>query len=210
MGNPLTHKNQVMLQDQILSIQFLDGSHIKYLPPNKSYKMLGVHITTTLDFKEHIAHVTKEVRLLAKILAKRKLSPPYKALVIEQLLKSKYHATHLGVFTNRQLTDIDRILNRALRLATCLLHNFPTEGVQKPTKEMGLGLPSGQSHPNGNGTPPQHREQRLRKGIPSLLPHTPNPNAIQPLADRGTRIQPTQTTDSQGTPRGKHHHKSTP
>jgi hypothetical protein len=33
LGNPLTHKNQEMLQDQIHSIQFLDGSHIKYLPP---------------------------------------------------------------------------------------------------------------------------------------------------------------------------------
>ena len=104
--------------------------------------MIGVHINTILDFKEHLAHITKDVRLIAKTLARRKLSPPYKTLVIEQLLKSKYHATHLGVFTDRQLTEIDRILNKALRLATGILHNFPTEGVQRPTKEMGLGLPS--------------------------------------------------------------------
>ncbi len=142
MGNPLTHKNQDMLKSQINFIQFLDGSHIKYLPPNKLYKVLGVHINTTLNFQEHFAHITKDVRLLAKALTKRHLSPPYKTLVTEQLLKSKYHATHLGVFTYRQLTDIDRILNRALRLATGLLHNIPTEGVQRPTKEMGLGLPS--------------------------------------------------------------------
>ena len=104
--------------------------------------MLGVHINTILDFKEHLTHITKDVRLIAKTLARRNLSPPYKTLVIEQLLKSKYHATHLGVFTDRQLTEIDRILNKALRLATGILHNFPTEGVQRPTKEMGLGLPS--------------------------------------------------------------------
>ncbi len=111
-------------------------------PPNKSYKMLGVHINIILDFKEHLAHITKDARLIAKALARRKLSPPYKTLVLEQLLKSKYHATHLGVFTNRQLTEIDRILNKALRLATGILHNFPMEGVHRPTKEMGLGLPS--------------------------------------------------------------------
>ncbi len=104
--------------------------------------MLGVHINTILDFKGHLEDITKDVRLLAKALAKRKLSPPYRTLVIEQLLKSKYHATHLGVFNDRQLTDIDRILKRALRLTTGLLHNFPTEGVQTPTKEMGPGLPS--------------------------------------------------------------------
>jgi hypothetical protein len=131
-----------MLQAQINTIKFLDGTHIKYLPPNKSYKMLGVHINTILDLKEHLAHLTKDVRIIAKTLARRNLSPPYKTLVIEQLLKSKYHATHLGVFTDPQLTEIDRILNKALRLATGILHNFPTEGVQRPTKEMGLGLPS--------------------------------------------------------------------
>ncbi len=75
LGNPLTHKNQHLLQQQILSITFLDGSHIHYIPPNKSYKMLGVHISTTLDFREHLTHITKDVRLLAKALAKRKLSP---------------------------------------------------------------------------------------------------------------------------------------
>ena len=76
LGNPLTHKNQEMLQAQINYIQFLDGTHIKYLPPNKSYKMLGVHINTILDFREHLAHITKDVRIIAKTLARRNLSPP--------------------------------------------------------------------------------------------------------------------------------------
>jgi len=62
--------------------------------------------------------------------------------VIEQLLTSKYHATHLGVFNERQLTEIDGILKRALRQATGLLSNFRSEGVQRPHKEMGLDLPS--------------------------------------------------------------------
>jgi hypothetical protein len=89
--------------------------------------MLGVHINTTLDFREHLAHMIKDVRLLAKALSKRKLSPPYKTLVIEQLFKSKYHPTNLGVFNDRQLSEIDDILNRALRMATGLLSNFPTD-----------------------------------------------------------------------------------
>jgi len=37
-GNPLTHTNQTSLQEQINTITFLDGSHITYLAPNKSYK----------------------------------------------------------------------------------------------------------------------------------------------------------------------------
>ncbi len=96
---------------------------------NKSYIMLGVHSNHILDFREYLAFVTKDVRKLLKALAKRKLSPSLKILVIEQLLKSKYHAVHLGVLNDRQLTEIDGILNRALRQATCLMSNFPIEGV---------------------------------------------------------------------------------
>jgi hypothetical protein len=102
--------------------------------------MLGVHINNMLDFREHFLHITKDVKKLAKALAKRKLSPSLKTLAIEQLLKSKYHATHLGVFNEIQLTTMDGILNNAMRQALGLLPNFPTEGVQRPLKEAGLGL----------------------------------------------------------------------
>ena len=104
--------------------------------------MLGVNINTALDFREYHAHIIKDVRKRAKALTNQKLNPPYKTLVIEQILKSKHHATHLGVLKDRQLTEIDGILNKALRQATGLLSNFPTDGVQRPSKEMGLGLPS--------------------------------------------------------------------
>jgi hypothetical protein len=39
-----------------------------------------------LDFREHHTYITKEVRKLAATLARRKLSPTYKTLVVEQLL----------------------------------------------------------------------------------------------------------------------------
>jgi len=121
-------------------------------PLNESYKMLGVHINPVLDFREHrLAHITKDVRELADALAKRKLSPSCKALVTKQQLKPKYHATHLGVFNDRQLTEIDGILNKVLSQATCLLPNFPTEGVQRPPNELGLGLPSMRNMANQMG-----------------------------------------------------------
>jgi len=80
------------------------------------------------------------VNTLSILYHERTTSPSLKTLVIEQLLKSKYHATHLGVFNDRQLAEIDGILNRALIQATGLLSDFPTEGVQRPPKEMSLGL----------------------------------------------------------------------
>ncbi len=64
------------------SITFTYGTHIKYLPPNKSYKMLEVHINPMLDFRDHFLHITKDVKKLAKALAQRKLSPPLKTLAI--------------------------------------------------------------------------------------------------------------------------------
>ena len=68
-----------------------------------------------LNFREHHTFVTKDVRKLAKELAKRKLSPTHKTTIVEELLKSKYLATHLGVFNDRQLSTIDGILNKAMR-----------------------------------------------------------------------------------------------
>ncbi len=102
--------------------------------------MLGVHINPMLDFREHFLHIANDVKLLAKALAKRKLSPSLKATAIEQLLNSKYHATHLGVFNERQHITIYGILNKAMRQALGLLPNFPCEEVQRPLKEAGLGL----------------------------------------------------------------------
>ncbi len=103
--------------------------------------MRGVHINPMLDFREHFLHITKDVKKLAKVLAKRKLNPSLKTLAIdEQLLKLKYPATHLGVFNERQLTTIDDIFNKAMKQALGLLPNFPTEGVQRSLKETGLCL----------------------------------------------------------------------
>jgi len=94
-----------------------------------------------LDFRENLLHITKDVEKLTTSLANRKLSPFLKTLAVEQLLKSKYRATYLGVFNERQLTTIDGILNKAMRQAIGLLPNFPTEGVQRSLKQADLGLP---------------------------------------------------------------------
>jgi hypothetical protein len=59
--------------------------------------------------------------------------------VIEQLLKSKYHATYLGIFTDKQLETIDKLLNKAARNALGLTPSFPTEAMYRLDKEMGQG-----------------------------------------------------------------------
>jgi hypothetical protein len=114
-GNPTSKENTNLLRSQISTIKIEDGTLIKYLPPNKSYKMLGVHINPVLDFRDHLKHIRVDIRKLAKPLTKRLLSPNRKKLVIEQPLKSIYHATHLGIFTVKQLETIDKILNKAAR-----------------------------------------------------------------------------------------------
>jgi len=66
--------NTTLSANQINTIKFDDGKNIKYLPLNKSYKMLGVQINTMLDFKDHMKHVTTDVRLIAIVITKRILS----------------------------------------------------------------------------------------------------------------------------------------
>jgi len=92
-----------------------------------------------LDFRDHLKHITSDMRKLAKALAKRLLSLNRKKLVIEQLLKSKYHATHLGIFTDKQLETIDKILNKIAKNALGLTPSFPAEAMHNLTKEIGLG-----------------------------------------------------------------------
>jgi hypothetical protein len=53
---------------------------------------------------------------------------------------SKYHATHLGMLNERQLTAIDGIFYKVMRQAIGLLPNLPMEGVQWPMKKTGLDL----------------------------------------------------------------------
>jgi len=138
-GNPMSKANTILLTNQISTIKFEDGTNIKYLLPNKSYKMLGVQINPMLAFRDHLKHITTEVSKLARVLAKRRLSPNRKQLVKDQLLKSKYHAIHLRICTYSQLNTIDKILDRAARNALGLSPSFPTEAIHKPTEEMGLG-----------------------------------------------------------------------
>ena len=63
--------------------------------------MLGVLINPMLDFREHFLYITKDAKKIAKTLAKRNLRPTLKSIAIKQLLKSKYHATYLGLFNER-------------------------------------------------------------------------------------------------------------
>ncbi len=50
--------NTTLLTQQNSTIKFEDGTNITYLPPNKSYKMLGVQINPMLDFRDHLKHIT--------------------------------------------------------------------------------------------------------------------------------------------------------
>ena len=66
-GNPATKENILTLKNQVATIDLTGtpgGPSMKFLPPDKSYKMLGVHINPVLNFIEHFQHVTGEVRKL--------------------------------------------------------------------------------------------------------------------------------------------------
>ena len=62
--------------------------------------------------------------------------------MIDQLLKSKYHATHLGILTDKQLEPLDNLLYKATRKVIGLIPSFPTGVIHRPTKEIGLGYAS--------------------------------------------------------------------
>jgi len=67
----MSKANANLLTNQISTIKFEDGTNIKYIPPKKSYKMLGVKINPMLDLRDHLKHITTEVRKLARVITKR-------------------------------------------------------------------------------------------------------------------------------------------
>jgi hypothetical protein len=71
----MSRANTPLLTRQISTIKFDDGANIKYPPQHKLDKMLGVQINNMLDFRDHLRHVTDDVRQLEKILNEGKLSP---------------------------------------------------------------------------------------------------------------------------------------
>jgi hypothetical protein len=71
----MSKENTDLLRSHLNIIKFEDGSPIRHLPPNKAYKMLGVLINPMLDFRDHLKHSNTDVRVLAKVLTKRLMSP---------------------------------------------------------------------------------------------------------------------------------------
>ena len=141
-GNPATKENILALKNQVATIDLTGtpgGPSMKFLPPNKSYKMLGVHINPVLNFTEHFQHVTGEVRKITAVLRRRRLSPARKQQVIDQMLQAKYHAVHLGIFTDAQMDQIHKILASASRNAHQLTPGFPTEALRRGPVQYGLG-----------------------------------------------------------------------
>ncbi len=91
----MSKANTHLLSCQINTIKFEDGTPIRHLTPTKSYKILGVQINPMLDFRDYLRNATTDVRQIANVLTKRLISPNRKSQVIDQLLKSEYHATHM-------------------------------------------------------------------------------------------------------------------
>ncbi len=58
--------------------------------------------------------------------------------MIDQLLKSKYHANHLGILRDKRLETIDTLVNKVARNAIGLTPSFPTKAIHRTTKETGL------------------------------------------------------------------------
>jgi hypothetical protein len=85
-------------------------------PPNKSYKIIGVKINLVqLPRSPQTRH---HIRPTASRNPNKETSIPNRTKKgTDQLLKSKNNATHLGIFTDKQLEAIDKRLNKAVRKA---------------------------------------------------------------------------------------------
>ena len=89
-GSPMATENLQALRQQLSKVVLPtpDGTPtpLKFRAPNESYKLLGVHLNTILNFTDHYNHITDQVKKLAQALRRAHLSPDRKLRVVETLV----------------------------------------------------------------------------------------------------------------------------
>ena len=138
-GNPTAQENLLLLQQQISTIEIIPNTKVKFLRPDETYKVLGLHLSMILNFNQHYQELTREVRAMSQILRKTKLGSHRKLRIIDSLLLAKFHTIHLGVFNPAQIKHINTIINSATRQALGYTPSLPVQAIHNVQEQYGLG-----------------------------------------------------------------------
>ena len=125
------------------SVVELQGRRVTYVPPTSPFKLLGVHMTMTLNWNHARQHMTESLTDKLASLAASHLTPSQKLRVLETNVRPAL-AYHMSMtpcspqFLDKLDGRVGRFVKKTLGLARCV----PTAMLREEHSQFGLGCPS--------------------------------------------------------------------
>ena len=145
--NPTNPCHPATLHHQLHNTIPVGGGFATYLPPDNTYKYLGVHISLTLNWATQLASAldiikTKGHNILTTALPQG-ASPRQCLALIEKCIKPAIcHAMPAMPYTPTDILTLDRALAALAKKCCKLPITYPTASIHLPHTHGGLGVPS--------------------------------------------------------------------
>ena len=128
------------LKQQLNTLR-LDNHSIPYLPPNTSYKYLGMWINMDLNWNEHFQQTAAALKNKGDKLLTSNLPLKIKIEMMQKIIRpSATYAFPLAIYTKSQIDSLDCLLAQYGKRVMGLPNTFPTTAMLLPKDKGGLGL----------------------------------------------------------------------
>lgn len=116
---------------------------IPFLAPENAYKVLGIPLTMTLDWRPHLASLLTTVNEQGQRLLQAGLQPQHALAVLNRVIRPKLTCKlAVAPFTPADIHKLDQPLARLARACLNLPKTFPTRAVLLPRQNAGIGAHS--------------------------------------------------------------------
>ena len=125
------------------SVVELQGRMVTYVPPTQPFKLLGVHMTMTLNWDHARRTMADTLAEKLKHLGASLLTPSQKLRVLETNVRPAL-AYHMAVTPCAPffLDKLDRMMGRFVKKTLGLAQSIPTAMLREEYTEFGIGCPS--------------------------------------------------------------------
>ena len=125
------------------SVVELQGRKVTYVPPTSPFKLLGVHMTMTLDWTHARRHITETLVDKLRSLGASYLTPSQKLRVLDTNVRPAlaYHMS-MTPCAPQFLGKLDAIMGRFVKKTLGLARCVPTAMLREEHTHFGIGCPS--------------------------------------------------------------------
>ena len=121
----------------------LGGGTASYLSPLAPFPYLGIQFTILADWTAQKTKNVNAAKVICTSLLRSPIKPAFKLLTLDRLVLRKIaYSFPVCSYTNPELDDIDRILNRVVKQAYGLPRGMPTPFLRADKNSFGLNRPS--------------------------------------------------------------------